>query len=74
MGSIITPNGLKWIAGMIRDYHFQLSPLAPDRTNESDGCEEREPSAPTPFNFIKHTPTSEYGYVPTRWMAYEEGF
>jgi len=29
-------------------------------------CEERKPSASTLFNFIKHTPTSEYGYEPIR--------
>jgi hypothetical protein len=71
MGSIIIPppNVLKWLADTIRDYHWQLSP---DRTTESDRCEEREPSAPTLFNITKHTPTSEYGCAYT--MEYEEGF
>jgi hypothetical protein len=68
-GSTITPIFLKWLADTIRDYHCQLSP---DRTTESDRCEEREPSAPTLFNFIKRTPTSEYRCGHT--MAYEEGF
>jgi hypothetical protein len=66
------PNVLKWIAGTIRDYYFQLSPLAPDWTTESDRCEEREPSVPTQFNIIKRMPTSEYGCAYT--IAYEEGF
>jgi hypothetical protein len=39
MGSIITPNILKWLADTIRDCHCQLSYLAPDRTTESDRCE-----------------------------------
>jgi hypothetical protein len=38
--SIITPKVLKWLAGTIRDYHCQLSPLAPDWTTESDRCKE----------------------------------
>jgi len=67
-GSITTPNVLKWLAGMFRDYHCQLSQSTPDWTTESDLVRrEREPSAPTLFNFIKHTPTSEHGYVPIRW-------
>ena len=49
MGSIITPNVLKWLPDAIRYYYCQLSPLAPDWTTESDRCEEREPSAPTLF-------------------------
>jgi hypothetical protein len=72
MGSIITPNGLKWLADTIRDYRCQLSHLAPDWTTESDRCEEREPSAPTLFNFIKRTATSEYGCAYT--IVYEAGF
>ena len=39
--------------GTIRDYHCQLSQSASDRTTESDRCEEREPSAPTLFYFVK---------------------
>jgi len=69
MGSIITLNVLKWLAGTIRDYHCQVSQLAPDWTTESDRCEEREPSAPALFNFVKQvnkslSPTSEYGCAP----------
>ena len=30
---------------------------------------EREPSAPTLFNFIKHRPTSEHGYALIRWYT-----
>jgi len=73
-GSIIIPppNVLKWLVGMIRDYHCQLSQSAPDWTTESDRCEEREPSAPTLFNIVNLTPTSEYGCAHT--MAYEEDF
>jgi len=51
-GSIIPANILKWVADTIRDYHRQLSQLAPDWTTESDRCE-REPSAPTLFYFGK---------------------
>jgi hypothetical protein len=39
-GSTITPIVLKWLADTIRDYHCQLSPLAPDWTTESDRCKE----------------------------------
>jgi len=49
-GSIITPKVLKWLADTIRDYHWQLSP---DWTTESDHSEEREPTAPTLFYFVK---------------------
>jgi len=43
MGNILIPppNILKWLADTILDHHRQLSPLAPDRTTESDRCEER---------------------------------
>ena len=67
MGSIIIPppKVLKWLAGTIRYYYCQLSPLAPDWTTESDRCEEWEPSAPTLFYFVKQVngswlPMSEY--------------
>ena len=40
MGSLITPNVLKWLVGMICDYHCQVSQLAPDWTTELDRCEE----------------------------------
>jgi hypothetical protein len=65
-GSSITWKFLKWLAETIRVYNGQLPQLAPDCMTESDRCEKRKPSAPTVFNFIKHTPTSEYGYVPIR--------
>jgi len=63
------PNVLKWLAGTIRYYYCQLSPFAPDWTTESNHCEEREPSAPTLFYFVKQeneswSPTSEYGCAP----------
>jgi len=53
----------------IHDYHCHLSPFAPDWTTGSDRCEEREPSGPTLFDFVKQvneswSPTSEYGCAP----------
>ena len=53
IGSIITANVLKCLAGTICDYHWQLSQPAHFWTIESDPCEEREPSAPTRFYFGK---------------------
>ena len=63
-GSIITPIVLMWLADAIHNYYGQL---APDWTTETDCCKARVPWAPPPFNFIKHMPTSEYGYVHIRW-------
>ena len=68
-----TPNVLKWLAGTIRDYHCQLSQSAPDWTTESDRCEEREPSAPTLFYFVKQSQRKRINRqranmdVPIRW-------
>jgi hypothetical protein len=75
-GSTITPNVLKWLADTIRDYHWQLSP---DWTTESDCCEEREPSEPTLFYFVKEvnesgTIVNEQIRICAHTMAYEEGF
>ena len=79
MGSIITPRVLKWLAGTIRDYYCQLSPLAPDWTTESDRCEEREPSAPTKFYFVKQvnengTFANKLVWICAHTMAYKDGF
>jgi len=51
----------------MHDYRCQLSPLGRDWMTELDRCEETEPSTPTLSNFIKHTPMSEYRYVPIWW-------
>ena len=76
-GSTTTLKVLKWLAGTICDYNGQLMPLAPDWTTESDRCEDREPSAPTLFYFVKqvnesgsiaHERIRIYPYT----MAYEE--
>jgi len=71
MGSIITPNVLKWLPGPIRDYHCQSSPVTSDRTTESDRCEERAMCINS-IQFHQHMPASEYGCADT--MAYEVGF
>jgi len=63
---------LKCLADTICDYCCELSQSAPDWTTELDRCEEREPSAATIFNFMKRTPTREYGSA--HMMAYKESF
>jgi hypothetical protein len=50
MGSTITPHVVKWLANTIRKYYGQL---APDWTIEFDSYDDREPSAPTLFYFVK---------------------
>jgi hypothetical protein len=57
MGSIISApwNVLKWLADTIRDYYCQFSALALDWTAESDLCDERDPSEPTLFHFVKQS-------------------
>jgi hypothetical protein len=71
MGRIIIPprNVLNWLADTIRNYYGQLEP---DWTTESDHFPQREPSAPSQFNYIKLTPMSEYGCDNT--IANEQGF
>jgi len=67
IGSLLTPRVLNWLAGTIHDDHCQLSPLTPDWITKSNRREKREPPAPTVFDVINHTPTSELRYVPIWW-------
>jgi hypothetical protein len=66
MGSILIPppNFLKWLADTIRNDYGQL---APNWMTKLDRCAEWELSGPTLFNYVKHTATSEYSYVPIGW-------
>jgi len=75
-GSTITPNVLEWLADTIRNYHWQLST---DWTTESDRYEDREPSAPTLFYFIKQVNEScsianKRIRICAHTMAYDECF
>jgi len=65
----VQDGGAAIIDRTIPDYYCQLLPSAPDWTTKWDHCEERDPSAPTLFYFLKQVneswlPMSEYGCAP----------
>jgi len=67
MGFIIPLKAVKWLATMIRDYFRGKKQSEHRCMTELNHCDAGESSEQTIFNFMKHMPTSEPGYVPISW-------